>query len=556
MSVRLRKRTTRTPAAAPRHDEPARGPRIAPAAVLAALMLVAPLAFSQLQRDDPKRAPTPAKSPGKAPPPADDATQPTKKTASPADRRGKEVEGQRLGRDAAALFNKQQYAASEALLLKQIDLTPDNFVPYYNVAACRSMLDDPVNAMSWLASAIARGFIDLRQLETDPSLAAARKTKQYRTLVANWPEVIKRHRDWNVENARVFVGEKIEPIYDDRFRLAYLSEFDEISTTRARDELTKVAEWSIANVFPDLLDDVAKERDPWVVVLLPNRNNFKRWMLEHFGPQPRGSFYTVGGVYSHDDKRLVAQDLGSTLRHEFFHVLHWRDNVRTGNVHPIWVQEGLCSLMEDYDTKPDGTLSPTASWRTNQVRRMADAGRLASIREIATMAPARFSGSRPLANYAMARTIFMFLYDSNKLAQWYKIYNETFNTDPTGIKAFEAVFDKPISQIDADYRTYVRTLPLVPEEVPEGGASLGLDVDNGSGEGPVISSVVTGPANRAGLRRGDIITAINERPTRDLPELVRVLSDFKPGDQVEIAYRRGTKHDSATITLTPKRGGP
>src|SRR5690606_4633408 len=94
---------------------------------------------------------------------------------------------------------------------------------------------------------------------------------------------------------------------------------------------------------PETAAAAGARRDPWVIVFLPMPRDYARWAMGKFGPGWR----QVGGSYSDDEKMLVTQDLGGTLRHEFWHVLHWRDQRRRGQLHPIWIMEGLCSLVED-----------------------------------------------------------------------------------------------------------------------------------------------------------------------------------------------------------------
>ena len=50
---------------------------------------------------------------------------------------------------------------------------------------------------------------------------------------------------------------------------------------------------------------------------------------------------------------------------------------RIGQGHPLWVQEGLCSLIEDIDVTAEQNtksgmeeIAPVASWRTNTAKRM------------------------------------------------------------------------------------------------------------------------------------------------------------------------------------------
>jgi hypothetical protein len=234
------------------------------------------------------------------------------------------------------------------------------------------------------------------------------------------------------------------------------------------------------------------------------------------------------------------------------HVLHWRDMTRRGQVHPIWLQEGLCSLAEDYDlTGQDmdtGSIRPSHSWRTNAVIRMARSGRLQSIKKLITMPPEGFSGTRPLASYAEARTLMMFLLDRGKLRSWYESYCTHYREDSTGQRAFEEVFAATLDSIEKDYRKYVRSLTEIAENVATGGASMGVEVTVGQGEGPVISQTY----GHELFRTGDILITMNGRPVRETPELVRLLQLCNPGDDATFTVRRGQLLVDVAVKLAAK----
>jgi len=156
--------------------------------------------------------------------------------------------------------------------------------------------------------------------------------------------------------------------------------------------------------------------------------------------------------------------------------------------------------------------------------------------------------------YAQARTFFLYLYQSGKLAQWYAHYTAHYQDDPTGLASIEAVLDMPVEQINREYRLWLRTLPEVAEQRHPGRASLGVDVGPGAGDGPMIVQVVSRAARKAGLFPGDVIHSIDGHPARDLNELVRVLGEYRPGQVVKVAYRRGHRHESATVALVPRGG--
>lgn len=62
-------------------------------------------------------------------------------------------------------------------------------------------------------------------------------------------------------------------------------------------------------------------------------------------------------------------------------------------------------------------------------------------------------------------------------------------------------------------------------------------------------------AMAAGLAEGDIITAINGKPTRTTAEMQEVITHFSPGDEVNIEYYRDGKAYSVETTLRNNRGG-
>ncbi|NIM60902.1 MAG: hypothetical protein GTO30_04390, partial [Acidobacteria bacterium] len=52
----------------------------------------------------------------------------------------------------------------------------------------------------------------------------------------------------------------------------------------------------------------------------------------------------TGGIYEHERRRLIARDIGASLRHELTHAYHYADMDRLGQRHPLWVQEGIATL--------------------------------------------------------------------------------------------------------------------------------------------------------------------------------------------------------------------
>ncbi|HJT36810.1 MAG TPA: trypsin-like peptidase domain-containing protein [Actinomycetota bacterium] len=85
---------------------------------------------------------------------------------------------------------------------------------------------------------------------------------------------------------------------------------------------------------------------------------------------------------------------------------------------------------------------------------------------------------------------------------------------------------------------------------------LGISGDNAPNSGgALIQSVVSGgPADRAGLRIGDVIIAVNGTQISSFDDLISALSTHQPGQQVQIGYLRAGTHHTATVTLSAFQG--
>jgi putative serine protease PepD len=86
----------------------------------------------------------------------------------------------------------------------------------------------------------------------------------------------------------------------------------------------------------------------------------------------------------------------------------------------------------------------------------------------------------------------------------------------------------------------VQTVPIPPEAAAQAGVSEGLFVEG---------VVADGPAARAGLSAGDVITSIEGKPATSNIQLQELTLTKKPGDNVSIEYERNAQRATATVTL-------
>ncbi|MGW1085162.1 S1C family serine protease [Streptomyces sp. NPDC002596] len=76
--------------------------------------------------------------------------------------------------------------------------------------------------------------------------------------------------------------------------------------------------------------------------------------------------------------------------------------------------------------------------------------------------------------------------------------------------------------------------------------------DQGSGGTPAVSP--DGPAAKAGLKGGDVITKFNDSVIDSGPTLIGEIWTHKPGDKVTLTYKRDGKVSTAEVTLGQRKG--
>lgn len=464
-----------------------------------------------------------------------------------------------LQRRATEAFEKGDFGAARDALVKLVALRGDSAAAHYNLACARAQTGDLAGASASLLDAVTWGYVDFHHMAADPHLAPLRTTEAWEELMLGWRGLLDARGDANLDSARKAFVAGYRHEKDDRLRLVYSAAFDEKTFAEARAEIDAVARFAFEELFPSLsFDDGTDPRpDAWVSVILPTPEDFVR-MVRSPG---------VGGFYDNDRRRLISQDVGPSLRHEFLHVLHWRVLARLGQKHPDWIMEGLGCLVEDVARVegPAGpALRPLPSWRTNIVKRLAARNALAPLRRLANMPREQFVGSRPNANYAQSRAVMMHLRELGRLGAFFGAYCRGYDADPTGVRALEEAVGTRLEEFDRAHKAWIAALPEVAERVRPGMASLGVVVGPGRGDGPVVEDVDRRPGRRAvpadggadALRARDVIVALDGEQTRTMEDLVRVLSGCEPGQAVDVDVRRGTRRLTMRLVLVPAPADP
>ncbi len=119
---------------------------------------------------------------------------------------------------------------------------------------------------------------------------------------------------------------------------------------------------------------------------------------------------------------------------------------------------------------------------------------------------------------------------------------------------------RKIADLVADLTTHLGTVAQRPEYVfvPSAkspsvqGPRIGIRPDYGSDkEGVLLGGVVEGgPAQKAGLKEGDLIIAVGEKPAKDLQTYMVLMANYKKGDKVPLTVLRDEK--KMMITVVPE----
>lgn len=126
-------------------------------------------------------------------------------------------------------------------------------------------------------------------------------------------------------------------------------------------------------------------------------------------------------------------------------------------------------------------------------------------------------------------------------------------------------FAIPVSQAQRVATQLIKTgTPVYPVigatvTMSQGGAQGPEQGGNGAviaGHGENGSDAVTkgGPADKAGLKSGDVITKLNDTHIDSGPTLIGTIWTHKPGEKVNLTYKRGGKEHTTEVTLGSRKG--
>ncbi len=456
-------------------------------------------------------------------------------TSSPADRARLRRQLFRKAREVAALnrkltayFQAEQYDKCEPVIKQILDVTPRSPIAWYNYACYFSRVGQGEKAIESLTKAIEHGYSSFGYLERDPDLDAIRKLPNYRQLRA-LQERVQRERANKVRDALVeqFGKDYVYEIDHDR-KLVFATNIDSQTLSEMKQRLTAYAtvQWK------DLFDNAFEK---YLTIVIPRKDDW-RWGQR------------VGGFYARSSNMLIARTVGLTLVHEFTHALHYADQEGFGQSHPIWITEGLATLFES-SRIIDGHAVPTTNSRLNALQRLLRRKAQIPLAELIRASHAKFM-QNPTASYSEVRYFMMYLHSKGMLRKWYNAYVEGYDSDITGRASMEKVFGRKLEKIEANWHEWVMDQKPALTRLPRDSAYIGIQLAQAIDGVEVVRAISGGGADKAGLKRGDVILQIDDVRTIEPAQLMKVVNSHDAGDKVKIRYRRDGKYQTVAVTLT------
>lgn len=441
-------------------------------------------------------------------------------------------------------FSRRDYEEALRLIDRAIARTPADSYLYYNRACAYALSGRPDEAAASLLDAVRRGFRDFAHMERDPDLESVRNHETYRAILEARRRIDRDAAQEQLEAWRRTYGERnYRYESDEAHRLLFATAIDEMAHNEMRRTLARQADEMSRSLF-------GGPPDYNVLIAVPSSEDARKFFRDLGRRDATFDSPNVAGIYEHRYRRLVSTDIGASLRHEFAHVMHYGHMERLGQAHPLWIQEGLACLYEDYEFGADGAIRFLPNERHNVIRGLVRGGKAMPWKDLFTMPSERFM-ERAQATYPQVRSIFEFIASRGLLDEWYGHLCATFSTSPEGIAAFERTFSQPLESTEREWRAWVSTSDRVDRTVSTGDASLGVAVED-MNDGARVTEVLRGSAAaEAGIRRGDIIVSVAGRTTSSAAELTAAVAAMSVGDRVEVRVRRRGRYLTFYPTLQP-----
>jgi hypothetical protein len=444
-----------------------------------------------------------------------------------------------LTRRSIALLEERKLDEAEPVLLQAVSLDPTSYINLYNLACLKALRGQAEVALDYLERAADAGYTDFIHLAIDPDLTSLRDLPRYRTFVAKKPLYQRRAADRALASLKQQFGDGYLYELDEQDKLIFATNVDRETLDALKKSLKAQARSQWAQLFEHRPDE-------FIRVVVPSPQDYKK-LIRMPG---------VGGIYMDGSKLLIAQRLGQVMTHEFTHALHAADRAPLDQEHPIWLVEGLGSLFEasSFEGPNHDVLVPHDNFRVTYLQHAASGSdsKLIPLEKLLKMEQPEFVNKANMA-YGESSSFLLYLYEQKQLKPFYDAFKKSYDADPTGRAALEQVTGKKLPELEKDWVAWLKRRTPPPMSTGPEGAFLGAQLGGPgteSNDGLRIGTILPkGPAEKAGLKVGDVLVAINAEALHDFQSFGPMMSRYKPGQQITLRVRRDGKYLDVPVLL-------
>ena len=465
-----------------------------------------------------------------------------------------------LERQIITAFGRDDVRRALRLIDRYLVYWPNDHDMLYNSACGHALQGDRERASEQLLEAVRKGFRDFEYMERDEDLASIRDHEVFlsileaRERIKQAQPAEKPQRDSDVRNrepqslltSRSSRGSEEFAEWKEQHGEEYT--FESLSEQRlhvastlpeeAREEMMEMLRSQGRYMSQQLFGSIQPD---WVFLLIPSRQDGRSFDLDD----------RTAGWYEHSRRMLTTADIGASLRHEFVHVLHWGHMDRLQQRHPMWIQEGLASLFEEYTLSADGErIQFKPNERHNVVYDLVVKGQTPPWRQMFSLNTTQFMRS---ANrlYPITRSILEYIASKDLLISWYRNLTQNWAMDKIGVAAMETTFGKSIDEIEASWILWVKSRGRFDDSIARGDASVGIQAENDV-DGCRVTLVHDGSgASEAGMKVGDVIVRMGTQSVRSTRELMLEVARRRIGEIVMIRVRRGNDYRDLSVKMKP-----
>jgi predicted metalloprotease with PDZ domain len=150
--------------------------------------------------------------------------------------------------------------------------------------------------------------------------------------------------------------------------------------------------------------------------------------------------------------------------------------------------------------------------------------------------------------------MFEFIAAEAGLPRFWAAYLRTYPESPDGSAALREIFGDDLDAIEKRWKRWIVDRGPIDDSVRAGDASLGVEGEDRPDGVRVARVLPRSAASLAGIRRGDLLVALDGSAIRSTRELLLAIAAKRVGETVAVRVRRGDRTLDLHATLQALAG--